>query len=571
MSEVKTIQGLNLESQFTTVKIPLEEKNIDLVNKLIDKITSFHPVFIKEYLISPNLLTVRSKLPFIWRESAETFFKLSNGDISFDEANEQVVNTVIAKRIKSMSTIPVLEAAHNLNIETTPAILEEVTQKNFDMGYSSTFNRYFTLGCGKGSQITCSISSSKDAHIAQKIQRDKWSTNTVIQRLNLPLPKWDVIDSEEELKNVWEEYTKPVVIKPTGLTGGKGVVVGINTIEKALKAYHCAVDEIKSKERSSWQRKIMIQEQVQGEDYRLLVINGKLEIATKRIPAFVIGNGKSTIQELIEETNKDPRRDITNPAHILKPIVIDSSLLDLLEEQGYTLKSVLEKDKQAPVRKVASMSQGGVTEDFTDKVGEEIKLIVESLAQSLHAFTLGVDVMCKDLSKPLTKDNGAILEVNTMPEAYLNFFPTIGTQRGYVAETYVKSLLSENNTCKYVVVGQNTDDIATLLRKKNFLGKSLIAKDDTVGEVKDGEYIINGRELNENEQHWKAIEAIKCNAALDVIILHYRDWKEVSEKGLGFDHIDTLLVTKSQALNKENMKLMRKYKSKKLINKISIL
>jgi cyanophycin synthetase len=79
------------------------------------------------------------------------------------------------------------------------------------------------------------------------------------------------------------------------------------------------------------------------------------------------------------------------------------------------------------------MSQGGITEDFTDQVGPEIKYIVESIASSIHAFVVGVDILCRDISKPLTKDNGGIIEINTKPEAYLNLYPVIGKQRENVA------------------------------------------------------------------------------------------------------------------------------------------
>ena len=101
----------------------------------------------------------------------------------------------------------------------------------------------------------------------------------------------------------------------------------------------------------------MIQEQVYGEDYRLLVINGKPQIATKRIPAFVTGDGSKSIKELIEQENSDPRRDIKNPAHILKPIKIDEPLIKYLTQQNLTLDSIPEKGQRVYVRKVASMSQ----------------------------------------------------------------------------------------------------------------------------------------------------------------------------------------------------------------------
>ena len=460
-----------------------------------------------------------------------------------------------------MSTISILESAHKQNIETTPLLLNNLMLKSSNEGYRKVLNRYYLMGCGKGSQTTGSISSSRDTYVGHNIQRDKWSTNTMIEVLNLPLPKWEIIHSIKELEKVFPNYEKPIVMKPTGLTGGHGVTVGINTIEEAKKAYTYAKDA--GKEKPAWQTKIMIQEQVRGEDYRLLVIDGKLEIATKRIPAFVVGDGKLTIKQLIEKENADPRRDITNPAHILKPIVIDEPLKDYLKEQKLTLDSIPEKNQQINVRKIASMSQGGVTEDFTDEVGNEIKVIAESIAKSIHAFVLGVDVMCLDISKPLTKENGTILEVNTMPESYLNFYPIRGKQRAYVADTFIKALLSENRCKKFVVVGQSKDDIPTLLRRRWVIGR-----EEVVGELIEDRYYINGMLMNEQDERWKAYEAIKRNALLDVIVIHHRDWNEVEEYGLGFDHIDTVYITREMSKEKKYMKILKRYKGMKLINNI---
>ncbi len=565
-----TIQGLNLESQYSTVKIPLKGNNIGDITKLLDKITSFHPIFIKEYTISQTELIIRSKLPHLWRESEETFNALSKENITIKEADESIIGTIIANRIKSMSTIPVLQAAHDLNIETTP-ILDNILNKNLEDGYRKMFNRYYVIGNGKGNQITGSISSTKDAYLAQNIQKDKWSSNIVIERLNLPIPKWQIITNITELEECWKEYDKPVVIKPTGLIGGHGVVVDIKTLEEAKNAFKFSNDTINSKNRSTWQKKVMIQEQVSGEDYRLLVINGKLEIATKRIPAFVISDGKKTINQLIEETNSDPRRDINNPAHILKPIIVDRPLISLLKEQGYTLDSKPQKDIKILLRKVASMSQGGITEDFTDSVGKEIKEIVETIAQSLHAFALGIDIICKDISKPLTKENGGILEINTMPESYLNLYPILGTQRGYVAKTYLNALLENNNSKVFVVIGQPQNDLPTLLRKKGTFGSRIIKEDDTVGEIKEDRYLINGLEINKINEQWKAIDALKINSSLNILIVHHRDWNTVKHNGLGFDKIDTLYITKDMSNNKEYIKIMKRYSRMKLIDKIKII
>lgn len=560
MKDVQVLQGLNLDSSISTIKIKLEETEDTL--KLLELIRSFHPIFISEYKFEKDQLILKSPATYLWRELSSILQKLSNKELTYEKAREYAVETVIKERMSSMATIPILYHAYQQGYEVTPTVIEEER-----VTYTKTYNRHYTLGIGKQSQIIYSISSSKDSKIAKEIQKDKWSTNLMIQRMGLPLPQWQVIDNQTQLEEVWNKYEKPVVIKPVGLNGGHGVVTKIKTIEEAKKAFKFAQDACSKHIGKEWQNKIMIQEQVSGEDYRLLVINNHLEVATKRIPAFVVGDGKHTIEELIKITNTDPKRDITSPAHTLKPIDIDETLTSYLEDQNLKLSSIPKNQDKIYVRKVASMSQGGITEDFTDKVGPEIKAIVESIASSIHAFTLGVDVMCKDISKPLTKENGAILEVNTMPEAYLNVYPVIGQPREYVYEKFVKTLLEGNKTKQIVVVGHSTEDIPTLLRKRSLFG-SYIKQTDVVGEYKDGRILINGLEINKGLEKWKAIEGLKVNASIDAMIIHHRNIEDVEETGFGFNHIDLLIVENKYLQDRNFRKTIRRYKMRGLISKI---
>ena len=567
MKKAQVLQGLNLISPYSTVIIEVNEN--DSVKKILDLVKNYHPLFIEKYSFTQGYLYIETKIPFLWREATDYLQQLGGSQISFEKCKELLVDELIKQRVASMSTIPILNTAYELGYEITPTLLDQAIIQTNKSGYPKTYNRHHTLGCGKGSEIIYSISSSKDSKNAKEIQKDKWSTNLMISRLGLPIPKWQTIDNKSQLEDIWSDFAKPVVIKPTGLTGGNGVVVGLNTLDEAKKAFEFAQKSVNEKPREEWQKKIMIQEQVPGEDYRLLVIDGKLEIATKRIPAFIIGDGKNSIKKLINETNKDPKRDTSSPVHTLKPIVIDESLMDHLKQQNLSLDYIPKLNEKIPVRKVASMSKGGITEDFTDEVSDEIKYVVESIASSIHAFTLGVDVLCKDISKPLTKENGAILEVNTMPEAYLNFFPVLGEEREYVVKTFVEKLLKENQTKKIVAIGNTLPDILTLLSEKSLWG-SYFSKKDVIGEYKDGYMRINGLEINDGLEKWKAVEALKVNASLDGIIIHHRDWEAVKSDGLGFNNIDLLIVSKEEA-EKDEMKIVKKYKTKRFINKIKIV
>jgi D-alanine-D-alanine ligase-like ATP-grasp enzyme len=560
MSNVQVLQGLNLDSEISVIKINVHKA--DAIVKYLELLKSFHPIFMREYKFENDVLSINTMITSLWRELGEIIIKLSEGKIDYEEAKKYTLEEVLKQRVASMSTIPLIFFANKMKYEVTPTLLEDERIK-----YNTGPNRIYTLGVGRNSQIIYSISSSKDSKEAKEIQRDKYLTNLMIQRLGLPIPKWQVLDNISQIEEVWSSYEKPVVIKPTGLTGGHGVVVGIETLDKAKEAFKFAKEATQDRVREEWQQKIMIQEQISGEDYRLLVINGHLEIATKRIPAFIVGDGKHTIEELIDITNTDPRRDVTNPTHTLKPIKIDEPLKSYIKDQKLTLTSIPKKEQKINVRKVASMSQGGITEDFTDKVSPEIKAIVESIATSIHAFTLGIDVMCKDLSKPLTKDNGAILEVNTMPEAYLNTYPVIGESREYVFGKYIKALLEGNNTKQIVIIGNSTEDVPTLLRKKSLFG-SYLKQDSVVGEYKDGEIRINGLDINKGLEKWKAIEGLKVNASLDAMIIHHRNVDDVRETGLGFNKIDLLMVESKYLEDREFKKAIRRYKIKGLISKV---
>lgn len=567
MKDIQVLQGLNFYSEISTTKIVFKKsiKKSDEVIKLVKEIRDLHPLFLDSYDIKENTLYIKSKLTFLWRELAETLQKLSEEKMTYEEAKSYAISEVIKDRIATMSIIPLLYAAQKQDYEITPTALIEERVK-----YGKNFNRLYTIGVGRNSQILDFMSSSKDSKIAKQIQRDKWSSNLVVERLGVPTPKWQIIETPDQIKEVWEKYEKPVVIKPTGLTGGSGVSTGIDTIEKAEKAFEFAKEKTKKHIGKSWQQKIMMQEQVSGDDYRLLVVGGKLEIATKRIPAFILGNGKSTIKELIEETNKDPRRDTSKPTHILKPIKIDPPLLRLLEEKGLTLDSIPKKDEKVVVRKVASMSQGGITEDFTDQVGPEIKYIVESIANSIHAFVIGADILCKDISKPLTKDNGGIIEINTKPEAYLNLYPVIGKQREEVADTHIQRLLEDNKTKKIVVIGQFAKDIPTLLKEGSIFG-SYLEEDSVVGEYKEGNILINSLRINDNLDKERAIQSLKVNALLDVIMIHHRDWADAESTGLGFDKVDIVVVRKDLSQIKNHMRILKRYKRKGLIDKVKII
>jgi D-alanine-D-alanine ligase-like ATP-grasp enzyme len=531
--EFQILQGANLKNDYTTVITTFDAKPLpDFFEELID----LHEIYLRSYKITDRTVEVQTKLPHVWKEFYKALNEYFTEKVSKDETREKLY-WLIRVHTGSMSGYPVFISAIKQGIELTPFYFAEGTHRDYDQG---TWDKMRVVGCGKESEMFKFILSSKESSEALRIQRDKTRTNQIVSRLQMPIAKWQIIDSEEHLREIFENYPTPVVIKPGGLTRGNGVVTNIYEIDHALRAYNYAKEKTdKYKDGPKYTQKIIIQQQVEGEDYRLLMIGGKLAIATLRTPANVTGDGKSTLRELIEETNKDPRRDVKKPTHTLKPIKFDVMLDEFLTEQGLNLDTIPQKDEVVFVRKIASMSMGGMTEDATDKVHPQIKYMVESIAQSAKSFAFGIDVMCKDITKPLTVENGSFLEMNMKPEAFLNVYPTSGKQYPEIGDMFIDELLNDKpHTNKLVVIGGTKED--AMKRARKHVG-------ERIGMYSQNATYINDELMSEDTINWQAIEALKINNSLNTIVFHYPDTSEIEEIGLGFDTIDHVYLLGKEA------------------------
>lgn len=553
--QIKVLQGLNLKNPVTTVVAEMDA----VKPKLLDFFKELHPVFMKDYKINGKTLEVQTHIPSLWKTTKfmGAIEQFSTGKMSFEDARVQMLE-VVRIQIRSMSTIPLLHAAHELGFETSQYYI------NKGLPAKLRLNRVYAVGIGAEQHYFYAAGSSKDSHGAVKNQKDKAFTNQVIENLGLPIAKWTLVETRKDLEEKGNEVGYPLVLKPGGLTGGQGVQIGMKNLKELQEAWDRTHEyyehgmkfpEMKSKS----QKEILIQRMLQGEDYRVLVINGKVEVATHRLQARVTGDGKSTIEELINEENKNPARDIQLPTHTLKPITIDESLKNVLRKQDLTIDYVPKKDEEVRVRDVASMSQGGITADVTDKMHPQIKAICESLAKSVHGYVIGVDVLCQDITKPLTLDNGGIIEMNTMPEMYLNIYPVIGKQYPKVPEKMIKGLMAgQQKTKKVVVLGDFThDEIKAAMAK-------VIKRPGKVGRLHKGTYYIGEYPINTGLTINDGVLSIKKNKTLNTIVLHYEKVEDVERNGFGLNTID-LLLTKKDLLGKIK-KTADAYTRRKLIS-----
>ena len=194
------------------------------------------------------------------------------------------------------------------------------------------------LGYGANQKRIQATVTSETSSIGVELACDKEDTKYLLEQAEVEVPRGDIIRRERSLEEACRYVGYPLVIKPIDGNHGRGITVDIQNYEDALDAFHHAKE-------SSRSGAIIVEKFIKGEDYRLLVINNKLVAGAIRTPAHVIGDGKSTVQELIDEVNRDPRRGYGHE-NVLTQITINELTQTIIKDAGYTLESVIAKGER---------------------------------------------------------------------------------------------------------------------------------------------------------------------------------------------------------------------------------
>lgn len=265
----------------------------------------------------------------------------------------------------------------------------------------------------------------------KKICLNKADTCSFLRRSGLSTPKGFTIektDTPEYIKEIWDDLQKPVVLKPTHGTFGIGVTLNItefDELHKLVKDYF---------EKPIFSGALHAEEQFKGaHEYRIIATDEKLVAIMERIPAYVVGDGISTIQQLVEKKNLDPIRNI---AQDLYPhITIDDDMKRNLEQSGKTLESVPQKDEHVQLRLVSNIMSGGEAIDRTDMAHPSLSDIVAKAVRSIPGLRWGgLDFITTDLSAPQDNSTYTIVEINSAPEFAMHDLPMQGQMRNTTKE-----------------------------------------------------------------------------------------------------------------------------------------
>ncbi|MEB0141005.1 MULTISPECIES: cyanophycin synthetase [unclassified Undibacterium] len=277
--------------------------------------------------------------------------------------------------------------------------------------------------------------------IAEAIAQDKELTKKLLHAAGVPVPLGRIVNSAADAWAAALEIGVPVVVKPKDGNQGKGVTVNVTTREQLEAGYHAACE---------FRDDVLVERFLPGNDFRLLVIGNKLIAAARRDPPQVVGNGKQSVRQLVEQVNKDPRRGSGHSTSMTK-IRFDDIALASLEKQGFHAESVPPKGQRVILRNNANLSTGGGATDVTDDVHPEVAARAIAAAQMIGLDICGVDLVCDSVLKPIELQNGGIVEVNAAPGLRMHLSPSFGKGRA-VGEAIVNAMFEESEDGRIPIV-----------------------------------------------------------------------------------------------------------------------
>ncbi|MGA8259840.1 MAG: cyanophycin synthetase, partial [Arenicellales bacterium] len=302
---------------------------------------------------------------------------------------------------------------------STASIVEAARKREIPYQRLSEESSYIQLGHGHLQQRFQATVTWNSSLIGYGIADDKNWTKQILGDAGIPVPRGQVCHSVEEALEAAHYIGYPVAVKPLVGNHGRGVTTDVNDDDSLRDAYDAAHHRHET---------VVVEQYIKGEDHRLLVVNGSLVAAARRRPAHVTGDGESTLHELIERENLDPRRGVGHE-NLLTRIHLDEQTHRLIAQEGLTLESVIEKDRIVFLKSTANLSTGGTATDITDDVHPEVRYAAERTARLIGLDIIGIDLLAETLTRPLDQQSAGVVEVNAGPGFRMHLSPTHGQGR----------------------------------------------------------------------------------------------------------------------------------------------
>jgi len=389
------------------------------------------------------------------------------------------------------------------------------------------------LGYGVNQVRFRATMTDKTSSIAVDLAGNKDETKRILQEQAIPVAKGLTISTDEDLEIALDKIGFPLVFKPLNGNHGKGATINVKTREEAVAAFAYA---------QKYSHRVIVERFITGHDFRVLVIDNRMVAAAQRVPAHITGDGKNTVNKLIEIENTDPRRGYGHE-NVLTEISIDRDTLDLLDKMGYTLDTIPKKSERVFLKSTANLSTGGTSIDVTDMVHPQNVFMCERIARVIGLDICGIDIMAHNLTELLTENGGVVLEVNAAPGFRMHLAPSEGLPRN-VAAPVIDMLYPPGKSARIPIIAvTGTNGKTTTTRLIAHIVKN---NGYRVGfTTSDGVYIQNSMLLKGDTTGPVSAEFVLKDPTVEFAVLETARGG-ILRSGLGFGHCDIAVITNIQ-------------------------
>ncbi|MDQ3132021.1 MAG: cyanophycin synthetase [Acidobacteriota bacterium] len=391
-------------------------------------------------------------------------------------------------------------------------------------------NSFVQFGYGRNLRRIRAAMTDATSCLADVLVGNKESCKQRLAKFSIPVPRGETVRDEIEAIRAFKSIGAPVVVKPLNGNQGKGVSTNLQTEMEVVEAFRIAAEYFP---------RVLIEEQFEGKNYRVLVVNGKMEAASERLPVSISGDGASSIAKLIETENQNPKRGIGHEKPLSK-IKINAVFLHALKREGYELNDVLPAGEKIILSVANNLSTGATARDVTDEVHRTVKILCERAARTAGMDVCGIDLIAPDISRPLPKTKAGIIEINSVPGLRMHAFPSEGKQRD-VGGAIVEMLFPNGKEARIPIVAiTGTNGKTTVTR---LTAHVLLATDLNIGTATTDGILFNGESIVLGDTTGPAsARMILDDPAVDIAVLETARGG-IMRRGLGWDWADIAVVT----------------------------
>ncbi len=515
--ELLIIKGPNIYTKKKVILIKLDQ-NINNLEQFIDEII-FNNNYINYVNTFIKIINKNNKLQIIIDYDDKLIAKKII-EYSYNKIYNNIIGNI--EEIK--------KDYNNRKLGPSTKAIIDIAKKKFIPYFRMNHNSLIQLGWGiKQKRIEASTSSNTFA-ISEMIVKNKNLTKKMLKSINIPISEGYLIKNKNELIkyfNILKNKYKSFVIKPLDGNHGNGVSLNIKSESDLINAYELSI---------KYSDEVIIENYIEGNDYRVLIINNKFAAAAKRIPAFVMGNNKNTIKELIDFINRDPKRGDGHNSALTK-IVINDNIINYLNKNNMTLETVPKINEQVYISDIANLSQGGTAEDVSDIINPTIINQCIDAAYQCDLDICGIDIICKDITIPLEQQNGAIIELNSGPGLRMHISPSKGNSRN-VQNMIIDSLFPKDNGRIPIISITGVNGKTTVVNLVSFI----LSYKYKVGKTTTNGIYINNKLIETGDCSGpKSAKKVLKNIETEIAVLETARGGIL--KGLAYDYSDVAVIT----------------------------